>query len=87
MADGKRTNYAELIRAVGEAERVAQVDVRRILDATFRIMNERTGAGGEVVIGRLGTFRGSIKDTVFRLSFRRSSAGSRQRKFVADTEE
>lgn len=72
----ERTSYAELVRAVGAAERMAMVDVRRILDAATRILNERTAAGGEVVVGRLGTFRGTVTEHGSRLSFRRSTAAA-----------
>lgn len=87
MADSKRMNYADLIRAIGDAERVALVDVRRILDATSRIVNERTGSGGEVVIGRLGTFRGSATATGHRLSFRRSTVRSRRENVTGDVDD
>lgn len=75
----ERMSYADLVRAVGTAERMAMVDVRRILDAATRTINERTAAGSEVVVGRLGTFRGTVTDGGSRLSFRRSTAGAGRR--------
>ncbi len=77
MADGReRMAYADLVRAVGAAENMAMIDVRRILDAATRILNEHTAAGGEVVVGRLGTFRGTVTENGNRLAFRRSTAAS-----------
>lgn len=76
--DRNRTSYADLVRAVSEAERIALVDVRRIVDATVRVLNERVNDGGEVVVGRLGTFRGSVTEHSSRLSFRRSTVNPKK---------
>jgi len=70
----ERMSYADLVRAVGAEERIAMIDVRRILDATTRVLNAHTAAGGEVVISRLGTFRGTVTDNGNRLAFRRSTS-------------